>query len=201
MQTYSHFLMTAALGRSLKQRNVSVRTGAFLFGSVLPDVPFLLLTLVYETYYLWIAPLAADQTWLSVMEYLHFDLFYHDPVWFVSHNFFHAPFVLLICGVAGFGLRRRWRWGNALLWFAGGAGLHTVLDIATHHSDGPLIFFPISWTYRFASPISYWEAGYYARIVSPLEHTLDLLFLFYLIWSWWRQRSGKSQNFTADGEH
>ena len=200
MQTYSHFLMTAALSRPLKQRKISVHTGAFLLGSVLPDIPFTLLTLFYESYYLWIAPIAPDQTWRSVMEYLHFDLFYRDLVWTVGHNFFHAPLVLLVCGLAGWGLRRRWRPGNALLWFAGGAGLHTLLDIVTHHSDGPLIFFPFNWSYRFASPISYWEAGYYAWIVSPLEHTLDLFFLFYLVWAWWRHRSGKSQNVAAKGE-
>ena len=200
MQTYSHFLMTAALSRPLKQRNISVHTGAFLLGSVLPDIPFTLLTLFYESYYLWIAPIAPGQTWRSVMEYLHFDLFYRDLVWTVGHNFFHAPLILLVCGLAGWGLRRRWRSGNALLWFAGGAGLHTLLDIVTHHSDGPLIFFPLNWSYRFASPISYWEAGYYAWIVSPLEHTLDLFFLFYLVWAWWRHRSGKSQNVAAKGE-
>ena len=201
MQTYSHFLMTAALSRNLKQRNVSVHTGAFLLGSVLPDVPFTLLTLVYESYYLWIAPLAPDQTWRSVMAYLHFDLFYRDPVWIVGDNFFHAPLILLTCGLAGFGLRRRWRWGHALVWLARGAGLHTLVDIFTHHSDGPLIFFPLNWSYRFASPISYWEAGYYAWIVSPIEHALDLLFLFYLIWAWWRQRSVKAQNVLMQSEN
>lgn len=200
MQTYSHFLMTAALNRPLTQRGVSVYTGAFLLGSVLPDVPFALLTLVYETYYLWIAPLAPNQTWLSVMEYLHFDLFYRDPVWIVGHNFFHAPLVLLIAGFTGFVLRNRWRWSNALLWGAAGAGLHALLDIVTHHSDGPLIFFPLNWTYRFASPISYWEIDHYARIVSPVEHTLDLLFLCYLIWIWWRHRTGRSQNIAAKEE-
>jgi hypothetical protein len=182
--------MTAALSRALKGRNVSVQTGAFLFGSVLPDIPFTILTLVYEAYYLWIAPLAPDQTWRSVMQYLHFDLFYRDPVWTVGHNFFHAPFVLVIGGLIGLGLRHRWRWGNAVLWVARGAGLHTVVDVVTHHSDGPLIFFPLNWTYRFASPISYWETAYHARIVSPLEHALDVFFLCYLIWGWWRQRSG-----------
>lgn len=197
MQTYSHFLMTAVLRRPLKQRNVSVHTRALLLGSVLPDMPFALLTLVYETYFLWIAPRAPAQTWRSVMEYLHFDLFYRDPVWIVGHNVFHAPLVLLLCGFVGFLLRRRWRWGNAILWCAGGAGLHTLLDIATHHSDGPLILFPLNWTYRFASPISYWESDYYARIVSPLEHTLDLLFVCYLLWAWWRQRSDRSLNLSA----
>ncbi len=199
MQTYSHYLMTAVLSRHLKRRKVSVHTGAFLLGSVLPDIPFTVLTLVYETYYLWIAPLAPGQTWRSIMEYLHFDVFYRDPIWIVGHNFFHAPLILLTCGLAGFALRRRWHWGNALLWFAGGAGLHSLIDVATHHSDGPLIFFPLNWTYRFASPISYWEADYYAGIVAPLEHALDLLFLCYLIRAWWRQRSSKAQDLLAKG--
>ncbi|MEZ4638163.1 MAG: metal-dependent hydrolase [Caldilineaceae bacterium] len=187
MQTYSHFLITTALNVPFKQRQPQVNTPWLLMGSVLPDVAFTLLTLVFWPYYLWVAPIAANQTVMSVMEYMHFDLFFRDPVWIVGHNFFHAPLILLSLGLVGFRWRHH-RWGQRLLWLAVGAGLHTVLDIFTHHSDGPLIFFPINWTYRFASPISYWEPGYYAGVVSAFEHTLDLILVLYLVWLGWRRR-------------
>ena len=190
MQTYSHFLITAALNTRLKRSEQQVNTPWLLAGSILPDIPFTLLTLVYWAYYLWIAPISDEQTVMSVMEYMHFDLFYRDPVWIIGHNFFHAPLILLALGWIGFQWRRRC-WGQRLLWLAVGAGLHTGIDIFTHHSDGPLVFFPFNWRYRFASPISYWEPEYYAWLVSPLEHALDLILLFYLAWLWWQQRQAK----------
>jgi hypothetical protein len=188
MQTYSHFLITASLNRPLWRWGLSVHTIAFLIGSVLPDIPFLLLTLGYGVYYLWINPMAPNQTAMSVMETMHFDLFYRDPIWIIGHNFFHAPLILLMVGLIGFRLRHHWRWGNLLLWFTVGAGLHTAIDILSHHSDGPLIFFPFNWRYRFASPISYWESEYYAWLVFPIEHILDASLLLYWGWSWWQRR-------------
>ncbi len=187
MQTYSHFLITAALNRPLQRRGLPVHARALLIGSVLPDIPFTLLTLVYWAYYLWIAPIAPDQTVMSVMEYMHFDLFYRDPVWIIGHNFFHAPLILAALGLLGW-IFRRHKWGPHLLWLAVGAGLHTMLDIVTHNSDGPLLLFPFNWSYRFASPVSYWEVEHYAWLVSPLEHTLDVVLLVYLLGLWWRRR-------------
>ena len=190
MQTYSHFLITAAFNAHLKRNEQQINTPWLLAGSILPDIPFTLLTLVFWVYYLWVDPIATEQTVMSVMEYMHFDLFYRDPLWIIGHNFFHAPLILMSLGLIGFRLRRH-RWGQRLFWLAVGAGLHTVIDIFTHHSDGPLLFFPFNWSYRFASPISYWEPGYYAWLVSPLEHALDLILIIYLLWLWWRQRQEK----------
>lgn len=190
MQTYSHFLITAALNIQLKRREQKVNTPWLLVGSILPDLPFTLLTLVFWAYYLWVAPISDDQTVMSVMEYMHFDLFYRDPVWIIGHNFFHAPFILLAIGVIGWQLRHK-LWGARLLWLSVGAGLHTLIDIFTHHSDGPLILFPFNWTYRFASPISYWEPEYYAWLLSPLEHLLDLALIVYLVGLWWQHRQKK----------
>jgi len=56
MQTQTHFFITAALGQ-LGRRRVALpaHMPALLVGSVLPDVPFALLTLLYTAYYRWIA--------------------------------------------------------------------------------------------------------------------------------------------------
>lgn len=122
------------------------------------------------------------------MEYLHFDLFFRDPVWIVAHNFFHAPLVLAAIGGLGIWLRRQGnRWAQPLIWFALGAGLHTVIDIFTHTSDGPLLFFPLNWSYRFPSPVSYWE-GSTGRFFALFEWILDGSLLLYFALDWWRRR-------------
>jgi len=99
---------------------------------VAPDLPFLLLTLVYEAYFLWISPLAPGQTATCIMEYLHFDLFFRDPIWIVGHNFLHAPLVLLLMAGGGWALHKRGHpWGARLLWFA----LETILITVMHANN------------------------------------------------------------------
>jgi hypothetical protein len=64
-----------------------------------------------------------------------------------------------------------------------------VVDIATHVDDGPLLLFPLHWTLRFQSPVSYWDRTHYGREFTIFELTLDVLCLGYLygyrVWSWW----------------
>jgi membrane-bound metal-dependent hydrolase YbcI (DUF457 family) len=185
MQTQSHFLMTAALNRVLGRRQVTVRRNAFLLGAVLPDIPFWLLTIAGEIYYRWFA---ATLTGESPMVYLHMRLYFTDPLWIISHNMFHAPFILLVLGLVGWlGVRNSRAWGASLCWFVLGAGLHALIDILTHHNDGPLLFFPFDWHYRFPSPISYWDPAHYGAIFMPLELALDGWFVIYLLAPCWRQ--------------
>ena len=187
MQTYSHFLITAVGQEGLKRHGLAVSTTAVLIGSVLPDLPFAILTAVFMAYYTRFAPLpVTDQ---NVMEYLHLDLYFNDPFWIASHNFFHAPLILLAIGGLGWGATRRHRhWGRVLFWFAIGAGLHSFVDIFTHHSDGPLLLFPFNWQRRFPSRISYWHPDHYGLIFAPLEHLLDVALLVYLAVIWVRRR-------------
>lgn len=100
MQTQSHALIAAALAIPLRHRHIDVHAPAVVFGAILPDIPFFLLTVAGEVYYRWIVPLPvpADVT-TSVMEYLHFTLFFHDPLWIISHNLFHSLLIdtLLLC--------------------------------------------------------------------------------------------------------
>ncbi|MCB0191548.1 MAG: metal-dependent hydrolase [Anaerolineae bacterium] len=187
MQTYSHFLITAIGQTQLKRRGLAVSTTAILVGSVLPDIPFAILTAVFMAYYTWFAPLPVTNQ--SVMEYLHFDLYFNDPLWIASHNFFHAPLILLALGILGWSvMRQQQQWGVLLFWFAVGAGLHSVIDIFTHHNDGPLLLFPLNWQLRFLSPVSYWHPDHYGLIFAPLEHLLDVVLATYLVVFWLRRR-------------
>ncbi|MBK8903513.1 MAG: metal-dependent hydrolase [Anaerolineaceae bacterium] len=185
MQTPSHFLLTAVLARKAPSLTQTGSKISLLAGSILPDLPLVLLTLGYELYYRWFA---VSPTSGSVMEYLHFDLFFTDPVWIISHNFFHSlviNFVLLTIGY--WGMRREQRWARLLFWLTVGTLFHSVIDILTHNSDGPLLFFPLNWRYRFPSPVSYWEAAYYGREFRIFEYAVDALIIIYLITVWRKQ--------------
>lgn len=192
MQIPSHFLMTAFINDKLKLRFLPVHTGAFLFGSVLPDLPFTLLTVGGEIYYRWFAPLPVETG--SIMEYLHFTLFFTDPVWIVSHNFFHSLIInSLLLGLGYGAMRQQYKWGVYLFWLAVGTQLHTIIDIFTHSSDGPLLFFPLNWTYRFASPISYWETDNYGRWFILFEYLLDGVIIGYFLTRWFERKRSEQK--------
>jgi hypothetical protein len=197
MQTPSHFLLTAVLAHKAPAANQTIHKSAFLVGSILPDLPLLLLTIGYEIYYRWFATPPSSG---SIMEYLHFDLFFTDPVWIISHNFFHSLVInVVLLGAGYWGMRQKWRWARPLFWFSISTLFHTVIDIFTHHSDGPLLFFPLNWNYRFASPISYWESAYYSRPFSIFEYTLDGLLIVFFVRIWLKKRRSPELQ-TPEGE-
>ena len=185
MQTPSHLLMTTVLGRQLSQRKIPVHIGASLIGSILPDLPFTALTLAGEIYYRWFAVLPTKG---SIMEYLHLTLFFTDPIWIISHNFFHSLIInTSVMALGYYGWYKHRRWGKFMFWLAARMIFHTIIDIFTHHSDGPLFLFPLNWSYRFASPISYWEPAYHGQLFMLAEYLLDAFILGY--WGWqWQQR-------------
>lgn len=183
MQTYSHFLMTAVLNDSLKSRGLPVHTKALLLGSFIPDVPLFVLTLGYFAYRAWFDPRLPGE---HIFGPRYDTLYFHHPLWITGHNLFHAPLLIALMLVVGYylGLRPQKKWGVALFWFAVACGFHSLVDIFTHHDDGPLLFFPFNWDYRFSAPISYWDSRYGGRIFAPLEHLLDLTILVYFAVIW-----------------
>mgnify|MGYP001093497638 CR=1 FL=1 len=93
--------------------------------------------------------------------------------------------LLLLSG--WWGMQQSHRWGRPLFWLAVGTQTHTLIEIVTHHSDGPLLFFPLNWSYRFPAPISYWEADYYGPVVIVVENVIIRLILGYFFMHWWQQ--------------
>ncbi|MBN8590599.1 MAG: metal-dependent hydrolase [Anaerolineae bacterium] len=191
MQLPSHLLITAFIDQHVSEKHVRKHTLAFLLGSVLPDFPFAVLTLLYSAYYKWFGSLPPNST-SNVMEYLHFELFFRDPVWIIGHNTFHSLVVnisLLMIGVIG--MRYRSYWGFTLFWLSAGMGIHTVIDVFTHTNDGPLIFFPINWTFRFRSPVSYWEPDHFGATFMIIEYSVDAAIVTYLLarWMWYRRHN------------
>ena len=114
MQTQSHFLITALGADTYKQNSsIPLHARALLVGSVLPDLPFWLLTIFGELYFLYVAPLPGigrGATAMQIMEYLHFDRFFQDPLWIISHNFFHSLIInTLLIGIGRWRSGRLWR--------------------------------------------------------------------------------------------
>ena len=181
--------MNGALAGPLKRRGWQVSVTAFVAGGIVPDLPLFALSGLGLLYY----PLAGGTpTGESTPTYIFETLYFTDPLWIAGHNLFHAPLILLPLGLVGYWAMQRGRgWGTLLLWFALGAGLHSVIDIFTHANDGPVLFFPLNWTYRFNSPISYWDPAHYGLIFAPLEHLLDVVLIFVLVKAWrGRRRAG-----------
>ena len=175
MRTLSHLLVTAGLGDRLQGRGAPVHLKAFLAGSVLPDLALALLTVGYVIVNTGARLRGAE----GLMDSYH-ALYFNNPLWIVSHNLFHAPFVTAVLFLVGvLAERRGLRWGPALRWLALGLALHSAVDILTHHDDGPLIFFPFDWRYRFPSPVSYWDRAYYGGMFTVFEYGLDLLVVAY----------------------
>lgn len=182
MRTPSHLIMTTVINYSIPkdQRH----TIAFLLGSILPDIPFVILTVVYSLYFTILGSTPNDA---SLMEYLHCDLFFHDPIWIIPHNIFHSLVVGFMMLLVAY-IKRDTLWGKRLMWLTFGILLHTIIDIFTHHSDGPLFLFPLNWTYRFMSPISYWESEYFGNQFRIFEYLFDIFLVLFSISRYWKHR-------------
>lgn len=200
MQTQSHLLITAFGADKYKRSSpIPLHLRMLLVGSVLPDLPFWLLTILGEFYFLYFAPLpgiGSQATAMQIMVYLHFNRFFTDPLWIISHNFFHSLIIntlLIGLGWWAWGKGKKY-WGLPLFWLGISTQLHTVIDIFTHSSDGPLLLFPIDWSYRFQSPVSYWEADAYGYLFIIFEYLLDAFILGYFGLRWLRRRKGEQTN-------
>lgn len=176
MNTPSHFLITAAIEKALPR--VPIVKSAFLLGAVAPDVPLWLLSIGGVIYYHFIVGWSTADT----ASFLFDTLYFYNPVWIAAHSLLHAPLILLAGIVLVWPTRRnigsRSRWW---FWFLTACGLHAIIDILTHANDGPLLLFPLNWTIRFNSPLSYWDDRYYGREFQWFELGLDGVLLLYLI--------------------
>lgn len=182
MNTPSHLLINAALRKASGRRDVP--WPAVLWGAVAPDIPLGLLSAGFVVYQRWLAAQPAALGGAA------FDaLYFHNPSWIAAHNFLHSPAALSLYLVLLWRFRRRpGTRGHWWLWFVLGCVLHTTLDIPTHVTDGPLLFWPLDWVTRFHSPVSYWDPAHFGRQFFILEIGLDGLLLAYLFGSAWMTR-------------
>ncbi len=195
MQTYSHLLLTAVLRRKIKQKTSNDPGNAFLLGSVLPDLPLVLISIAYVVHRRWICPDLPDKTRCSPT----FDfMYFNNPWWIASHNLLHGPIMIALFALVGWwAMRRGLWWGKWLWWFALGCGLHSFIDILTHVNDGPVLFFPFDWHTRFTAPVSYWDPAHGGRQFGIFEHLLDVGMG---VWLWWGRARGEGRGAKSEPE-
>ncbi len=184
MNTPSHFLINAALRRGTRSRHALPRT-PFLIGAILPDVPLAVLSL--GTYLR--ARLDGGLDTGAVMRDAFDERFFREPLWIAAHNLFYGPLLLAVALVLLWRHRHRpasrLRWA---FWLFAGCAVHTLIDLATHYDDGPVIFFPFEWTIRLHSPVSYWDRRHFGSQFFVFELCLDAALLVYLAWPSIRHR-------------
>jgi hypothetical protein len=189
--TQSHLLVTGFATHRLRRSGVPVRTGAVLWGAVLPDVPLFVLT----AWFFLVPRRAAPAGGWDVFGALYDRYFFAEPLWIVAHNTLHAPLILALLFAAGVVLHRRGSgWGTAASWFAVSAALHTLMDVGTHREDGPLLLFPLDWTFRVRGPVSYWDPRYGGDVFFGLELGLDLIMVAYFVAVYVRWRAGRQRD-------
>jgi membrane-bound metal-dependent hydrolase YbcI (DUF457 family) len=177
VNTPSHLIINAAIRKRAQGAGHAIPRGPFLLGAVLPDIP---LTLLWIGAYIWYRHIQGNPA-VSLMDESFDRLYFTHPLWITSYNTLHAP-VLLLTALALLwrsrgreGSRRQW-W----FWFFAGCLVHSALDIPVHVTDGPLLFFPLEWSIRFHSPVSYWDPRHYGRQFALFELLLNLALLAYL---------------------
>jgi hypothetical protein len=148
-----------------------------LWGAITPDFPLVLLSIFGGMYFR-----STGMTTREAANHMFEKLYFSDPGWISAHHLFHAPFLLAAYTLILYPLRKH-RVAYWLLWFVAGCSLHSLVDILTHYDDGPLVFFPLNWTYRFHS-ISYWDRKHGGAWFGWLELALNIVLLSYLLIPW-----------------
>lgn len=121
-----------------------------LLGTLLPDLPMF-------GFYLW------QRLVLSTPDSVIWSSSYFDPGWQGFFDVFNSiPIALL--GLAIASSRRAW----PAIYLCAGLLLHFAMDLPLHHDDAHGHFYPLS-TWRFESPISYWDPAHYGRVGAGLE--------------------------------
>ena len=190
-----------------KTRLPKPNTKAILFGSVLPDLALILIAIfcigrdwlvgVFKSTE-WQQFDSSNQTTSTLLDLswtisLFDNWFFNNPIVISLQNTFHSPVVLIaLIMLCYFTWRKQTdpqskhpqSIYNICFWIFCAALLHTLIDIPLHSTDGPLVFFPFNWHYRFASPISYWDPNYYGHIWTIFEHSLDSVIIVLLIFYW-----------------
>ena len=106
---------------------------------------------------------------------------YFQPGWQILFNWFHSIPLFALAALLS------WRIGAAeWLAFFSSMLLHSLTDLPLHHDDAHAHFLPFS-SWRFASPISYWDPQHHGRVVASLE-TLMVLAGATALAAGWRTR-------------
>jgi hypothetical protein len=133
-----------------------------VIGAVLPDLPQLV-------FYAW-AKLS-----LGLPEMVIWSDAYFRPGWQIVFSSFHSFVIAGIGLVVALALRRRW---PAAL--CASVLLHGLGDFVLHHDDAHMQLFPLT-SWRFVSPVSYWDPAHFGVLIALAETLVVLAGAIYLI--------------------
>lgn len=172
----THLVINAAIEKKFGAK-FKLAKSAFLWGSVLPDLPFGLLS--WGTYFYYRFVLQQDT--INLMGNIIHPAYFNNPWWIAAHNIQHSPTALILYAIL------LWRFvdkigtrGHWWLSFVFGNMVHSGIDVLTHYNDGPVLFFPFDWHTRFYSPVSYWDRAHYASQFFWVELGINVVLLGYL---------------------
>lgn len=152
MRTPGHAVINLAVLGAQVQPGAA---GAIIAGAVVPDIPIVVLY-VRER---WLRGTPEERIWAD---------HYQRPFWqAVIHGAHSIPL-----GLAGLAVSLAVGAPRAAAFFAS-AALHALCDLPVHAEDAHRHFLPIS-SYRYKSPLSYWDVRYHARYVALAELVLVL---------------------------
>lgn len=179
MNTPSHWLMTVVGARALR---IAPPKWALGLGAVAPDIPLGILSFGG----IWFFTNVKGWTMQETFPHLFKNLFYNHPGWIGPHNFLHSPTsLILMVGLAWWICRaskgRTYRVARWFKFFLCSCLFHSIVDVLTHFDDGPLLFFPFNWSWRFSSPVSYWDPEHFGRQFMAFEAILDLILIGILL--------------------
>jgi len=169
--------MTIAAGKLIPWARNSPQWALGL-GSLAPDIPLYFLS--FGGIYYFRNVLGWEDK--RVFSHLFDDLYFKDPGWIALHNFLHSPTMLIILLALTLLLKsNRPQLARWLRFFFSACLLHSIVDILTHNDDGPVLFFPFNWDYRFSSPVSYWDRDHHGGWFMFFELLLDVVMLVFIV--------------------
>ena len=157
---------------------------AVIIGAVAPDLP---VAIVWS----WIATAVTlrEGRFHQPAIQVEMDKVYFAESWLSGlHSLLHSPVSLAFLALAVCLMDRRGTWLRPLgLAFLVGALTHSVADILSHVTDGPLLLWPLDDTTRIAGPFSHWDPAYGGVWISALEAAAATVFVA----TWLRARLGR----------
>ena len=100
---------------------------------------------------------------LGTSEALIWSEAYYQPNWQLLFDIFNSLPLLGLAALVSWRAR-----AFRLLAFITNMILHCLADLPLHHDDAHAHFLPIS-SWRFQSPVSYWDAQHHGRLVAAVE--------------------------------
>ncbi len=155
MQTPTHAILALAL---LAKNGDPKRNRTILLGALIPDV------FIYICW-IWLTTHGVSQ------ETIWNEIYFQSSIQFWSGLSNSVP-IYVALALLGY-MQRKTKWGLLLLVFALAALTHMATDFPLHAEDAHQHFWPLT-TWKFHSPLSYWDTNHYGRIIGGLETLLAL---------------------------